>query len=141
MAILDVSNPISSVLDFGGKIIDKIFPDKTEAEKAKVALAKAQMDGELEEFKALLAPFLAEAQSTDKWTSRARPSFFYVMYTLILTGIPMGILSVFDPQAAMTIANGLKSWLSAIPSDLWYVFGAGFSVYTVARSRWDKRGS
>ena len=139
MALLDVSNPISSILDFGGKIIDKIFPDKTEAERAKVALAKAQMDGELDELKTLLAPFLAEAQSTDKWTSRARPSFFYVMYLLILMGVPMGILSVFDPQAATTVANGLKSWLTAIPSDLWYVFGAGFSVYTVARSRWDKR--
>jgi 4-amino-4-deoxy-L-arabinose transferase-like glycosyltransferase len=63
------------------------------------------------------------------------------MYIMILAGIPMGILTVFNPQAAATIATGMKSWLSAIPSDLWYVFGAGFSVYTVARSRWDKQRS
>ena len=134
-------DPITAVLDVGGKIIDKIFPDKTEAEKAKVELAKAQMNGGLDELKTLLQPFLAETQSSDKWTSRARPSFFYVMYILILTGIPMGILTVFNPTAAATVAAGMKGWLGAIPSDLWYVFGAGFSVYTVARSRWDKQPS
>jgi hypothetical protein len=134
-------DPVTAILNVGSQIIDKIFPDKTEAEKAKVELAKAQMNGSLDELKVLLQPFLAETQSSDKWTSRARPSFFYVMYIMILAGIPMGILTVFNPQAAATIATGMKSWLSAIPSDLWYVFGAGFSVYTVARSRWDKQRS
>lgn len=132
-------DPLTAILNVGSQIIDKIFPDKTEAEKAKVELAKLQMSGSLDELKVVLEPFLAEAQSADKWTSRARPCFFYVMYVLILTGIPMGILSVFSPQSALTVAAGMKQWLASIPSDLWYVFGAGFSVYTVARSRWDKQ--
>jgi len=61
------------------------------------------------------------------------------MYLLILCGVPMGVLSVFNLSAAAQIAAGMKQWLAAIPTDLWYVFGAGFSVYTVARSKWDKQ--
>lgn len=132
-------DPISAVLDVGGKILDKIFPDKNEALKAKTQLMGMQQAGELDELKAVLEVFVAEAKSSDPWTSRARPSFFYVMYIMILFGIPMGVLSVFNPQAAIQIATGLKAWLAAIPDTLWAVFGAGFSVYTVTRSVYDKR--
>lgn len=47
MALVDFSNPISSLLDFGGKLIDRLIPDPTEAAKAKLALAKMEQDGEL----------------------------------------------------------------------------------------------
>lgn len=132
-------DPLTAILNIGGSIIDKIFPDKTEAEKAKVQLMQMQQQGNLDELKTKLEVFVAEAKSSDPWTSRARPSFFYVMYIMILFGIPMGILSVFNPTAAMQIAAGLKAWLASIPDTLWAVFGAGFSVYTVTRSVYDKR--
>lgn len=134
-------DPISSILDIGGKVIDKIFPDKNEALKAKTQLLTMQQAGELDELKTVLEVFVAEAKSTDPWTSRARPSFFYVMYIMILFGIPMGVLCVFNPSAAIQIATGMKAWLAAIPDTLWAVFGAGFSVYTVTRSVFDKRVS
>ena len=41
---------------------------------------------------------VAEAQSTDPWTSRARPSFLYMMYALILWAIPMGLIAAADPK-------------------------------------------
>lgn len=131
-------DPLTAALTLGGSIIDKIFPDKTKADEAKTELAKLQIAGGLQEVTQAFEVFIAEAKSTDKWTSRARPSFFYVMYIMILFALPMGILSVFEPQAATQIAEGMKAWLAAIPSSLWAVFGAGFSVYTVARSVWDK---
>ncbi len=130
--------PLTAILEVGGKIIDKIFPDKTEAEKAKAKLIELQMNGELQLAMQSFEVFIAEAKSSDPWTSRARPSFFYVMYIMILFGIPIGILSVFNPDAATGIANGMKAWLGSIPDMLWGVFGAGFSVYTVSRSVWDK---
>lgn len=132
-------DPLTAILDVGGKIIDKIFPDKTEAEKAKVQLLMMQQAGDLDSLKTTLEVFVAEAKSADPWTSRARPSFFYVMYIMILFGIPMGILSVVNPAAAIQIAAGMRAWLSSIPDTLWGVFGAGFSVYTVSRSYWDKK--
>lgn len=76
----------------------------------------------------------AEAQSADKWTSRARPTFLYVMYTIILMAIPMGILSVFRPVEAKQIAEGFGMWLAAIPDELYWLFAAGYLGYTGARS-------
>ncbi len=131
--------PLTAILDVGGKIIDKIFPDKTEAEKAKAKLIELQIQGELHLATQSFEVAIAEAKSADKWTSRARPSFFYVMYIMILFSLPMGILSVFSPNAATQISGGMKAFLGAIPDALWAVFGAGFSVYTVSRSVWDKK--
>jgi hypothetical protein len=39
---------LGSVFDFASKVIDKIFPDKTEAEKAKLAMFQLQQQGELQ---------------------------------------------------------------------------------------------
>jgi hypothetical protein len=41
-------DPITEGLSFVSKIIDKIFPDKTEAEKAKFAMFQLQQQGELQ---------------------------------------------------------------------------------------------
>ena len=132
-------DPISAGFNALTSIVDKIFPDKTEAERIKAELVKQQMSGGLEEFKTMMEVYIAEAKSVDKWTSRARPSFLYLMYLMIAFGIPMGLLSVFNPGMATQVATGMQAWLTSIPDMLWGVFGASFSVYTVSRSVWDKR--
>ena len=48
-------DPITAVLDVGSKIIDKIWPDKTEADKAKVRLAELAAEGQLKELGAYYA--------------------------------------------------------------------------------------
>ncbi len=35
------------------------------------------------------SPLVIEDESTDRFTSRARPAFLYVMYALLLGAIPM----------------------------------------------------
>jgi len=138
MGLGAINIDVGETFSFLGKIVDKIFPDKNEAARIKNELVQYQQQGNLEELRAIVAPFLAEAQSHDKWTSRARPSFLYVMYLFILCGIPMGILSFFNPTAAKAVAEGMGAWMSAIPTSLWGVFGACFSVYTIART-YDKK--
>ena len=132
-------DPLTAAMDLGGKIIDKIWQDPDQRDKAKLELLKMQQTGELDTVKVQMSAILAEAQSADPWTSRARPSFLYVMYIMILAAIPMGILSAFNPDMATRIAEGLKAWLAAIPNELWAVFGIGYTGYTVARSAWDKK--
>ena len=126
---------IDGLLDVGGKLIDKIWPDPAEREKAKAQLLQMQQNGELKELETRMSAILAEAQSKDPWTSRARPSFMYVMYTMILASIPMGVLHAFDPAMAVSIADGMKAWLSAIPQEMWMLFGVGYTGYTYARSK------
>ncbi len=109
---------IGSILDFGGKIIDKIFPDPAQRDAAKLELLKAQQAGELQEMQIQMSAILAEAQSTDPWTSRARPSFLYVVYILILASIPMGFLYAYSPETASAITTGMKEWLNGIPPSL-----------------------
>jgi hypothetical protein len=134
-------DPLTAVLDIGGKVLDKIFPDPAERDQAKMQLLKLEQEGEFKDLEIRMSAIIAEAKSADPWTSRARPSFLYVMYALILFAIPMGILSVFRPDMALQIAEGMKSWLASIPTELWTVFGIGYTGYTVARSAWDKKAS
>lgn len=126
---------IDGLLDVGGKLIDKIWPDPAEREKAKAQLLQMQQNGELKELETRMSAILAEAQSKDPWTSRARPSFMYVMYAMILASIPMGILHAFDPAMAVNIAEGMKAWLSAIPQEMWMLFGVGYTGYAWARTK------
>lgn len=75
--------------------------------------------------------------TADRWTARARPSFLYVMYALLLWAIPMGIVAAFRPMIAAQIARGMVAYWAAIPEPLYALFGTGYLGYTVART-WGK---
>lgn len=119
--------------------INKIWPNPEDKAKAEAVTLMAAADAAVTQLKASQAVMQAEAQSADPWTSRARPSFLYVIYVMILMGIPMGVLYAFDPHHADLIATGLQKWLAAIPDSLWTLFGVGYTGYAVARSS-DKAG-
>lgn len=129
---------IDGIFDIGGKLIDKLFPDPVERDRARAELVALQQQGELKELEVRLSAILAEASSADPWTSRARPSFLYVIYLMILASIPMGVLYALAPEVAGGITAGMQAWLAAIPDSLWALFGAGYLGYAGARS-WDKR--
>lgn len=131
------ADPITAVLDIGGKIIDKLWPDKEKADAAKLELFRLQQQGQLEEMKVQLSAIIADAQSADPYTSRARPSFLYVVYVLILWAIPMGILTIFSPASAAALTAGFKAWLSAIPDEILQLFGVVMTGYVLGRS-WEK---
>lgn len=128
---------ISSIFSIGGKIIDKLFPDPEQKAKAQLELLAMQQSGELEGVKVQLSAIIAEAQSADPWTSRARPSFLYVVYILLLAAIPMGVLTVFNPGAALDLTTGFKAWLGAIPDSILTLFGTVMTGYVIGRS-WEK---
>ncbi|MEM8724488.1 MAG: holin family protein [Pseudomonadota bacterium] len=131
MGLLDtLIGPITS-------IIDKIIPDKEARAKAKLELLKLEGTQEMQLIEARLQAIVAEAQSTDPWTSRARPSFLYVMYVMILWALPMGILAALNPGAAKEIASGMNAYLNGLPEPLYALFGTGYLGYTAAR-QWGK---
>ena len=131
MALIDsLIGPIAS-------IIDKIIPDKEARAKAKIELLALEGSHELKQIEARLSAIVAEANSKDPWTSRARPSFLYVMYAMILFGLPMGVLAAFSPQTSQDIGNGITSYLRGLPEELYALFGTGYLGYTAAR-QWGK---
>jgi hypothetical protein len=118
-------------------IIDKVIPDREARDRAKLELLQLHGTQELRHIEAQMSAIIAEASSRDPWTSRARPSFLYVMYTMLLFSLPMGIISAVRPQAALDIATGINSYLGGLPEPLYALFGTGYLGYTAAR-QWGK---
>jgi hypothetical protein len=131
MAILEaIVGPIS-------KLLDKIIPDPQARDRAKLELIKLQGDQEMAAIGQQMQAIVAEAQSADPWTSRARPSFLYVMYAMILWAIPMGLIAAADPKMALGIGGGMTAYLRGLPEELYALFGTGYLGYTAART-WGK---
>jgi hypothetical protein len=131
MALLDsIIGPISQLLD-------RIIPDPRVRDEAKLALLKLQGDQEMASLTTQMQAIVAEAQSPDPWTSRARPSFLYIMYALIMWSIPMGLIAAVKPGMALAISNGMTAYLRGIPDELYTLFGTGYLGYTAART-WGK---
>ncbi len=128
---------IGPLANLAGDALKRVLPAEKMSEGDR---AKLEADLQLEimrvednQLQTRMSAILAEAKSSDPWTSRARPSFLYVFYIMILISIPIGILSAFKPDMAVAIAEGMQSWLAAIPGELYAVFGAGYLGYTGAR--------
>jgi hypothetical protein len=118
-------------------IIDKVLPDKDARDRAKLELLKLQGTQEMELLQTRLSAIVAEAGSRDPWTSRARPSFLYVMYAIILWSLPMGVISAFSPERAAAIAAGISAYLNGLPEPLYALFGTGYLGYSAMR-QWGK---
>lgn len=119
------------------QLIDKIIPDPKARDAAKLELLKLEGSQAMEATRTQLTAIVAEANSSDPWTSRARPSFLYVMYALVLWSIPMGLIGAVQPEFAQAIASVMTAYLRGLPEELYALFGTGYLGYTAART-WGK---
>jgi hypothetical protein len=91
--------PLGALLDIGGKILDKVFPDPAQAEQAKLKLLEMQQNGELAQINADIAEqqeLTKRAQAdmaSDSWLSKnIRPMtlifilVFYVVFAMMSAG-------------------------------------------------------
>jgi hypothetical protein len=122
-------------------LIDNLFTSDEERAEAKRRLIEMEQRGDLDSMKIQLSAILAEANSTDPWTSCARPSFLYLMYAVILLCVIGAVVGIWWPDHVATAATNLTNLLMAIPESLWWLFGAGYLGYTGARSLDKWRGS
>jgi len=140
MGLADINIDVGSVLGGLGTLAkdlrEAITGDISAEKKAEIALKAQTLEAEIE--KAKLQVMINEAGSSDPWTSRARPSFMYVIYIMLLASIPMGIVYAVSPITSGNIIAGFGAWLKAIPSDLYALFGAGYLGYGVFRT-YDKK--
>mgnify|MGYP000150001335 FL=1 len=122
-------------------LIDKIIPDPKARDAAKLELIKLQGSQDMDALRTQLSAVLAEAQSADPWTSRARPSFLYVIYIMLLWSIPMGLIAAVAPDKAANIALGMNACLNGLPEPLYALFGTGYLGHTAARQWGKSRGT
>jgi len=85
-------DPISAALDIGGKLIDRLWPDPTEAAKAKLELVKMQQNGDLAVMVAQTDINKIEAGSTNIFVSGWRPFVGWVC------GAGLAYVAVLEPM-------------------------------------------
>jgi hypothetical protein len=124
-------------IDSLASLIDRIIPDPTAREAAKLELLRLHGAQDLPLPRAPISALLAEARSTDPWASRARPGFLYVIYALLLWAIPMGLVAAAAPSIAARMVHAMTAYLNALPESLYALFGTGYLGYTAAR-QWGK---
>jgi len=132
---------VPSLLEVGGKLIDKLIPDPQAKAKAQLDLLALQQNGELRELETRMSAIVAEANSVDPWTSRARPSFLYVFYFVILSlTVVAPVIGVFNPDAMALFFENVGKGFEAIPEELWWTFSAGYLGYAGARTFEKRKG-
>lgn len=111
--------PITAAFELGGKIIDKVFPDKQAADNARIELAKMAESGELQRLSTSAGIVKAEAESDNVLTSSWRPIMMLTFGGLIVARW----LGFAAPD--ITEAEYLK---------LWDIVELGIGGYVIGRS-------
>jgi hypothetical protein len=106
--------PLGALLDIGGKILDKVFPDPAQAEQAKLKLLEMQQNGELAKINAdaaeqhELTDRLKADMSSDSWLSKnIRP----MTLIAILGGyFTFAMMSAFGYESNQNYVTLLGNW-------------------------------
>ena len=123
------------------ELIGKVIPDPQAKAEAQRKLQEMEQSRELEAEKQRYSAIVTEAGSQDPWTSRARPSFMYVFYALLIfLVIVLPLIGLAEPTAMTAVLGNIKLGFAAIPEEMWWTFTAGYLGYTTARSYEKKNG-
>jgi hypothetical protein len=132
---------VGPIFDLISKGLDRWMPDPGERAKAQLDLLKMQQDGEFRDLETRMKAIMAESTSADPWTSRARPSFMYVFYFIIIAMVVIApVMGVFRPEAMELFFLYSQKGFAAIPEELWWTFTAGYLGYAGMRTREKEKG-
>jgi hypothetical protein len=77
-------DPVTAALDVGGKLIDRLWPDPTQRDQARLAMLELAQKGELAEFSARADIVKTEAASENWLASSWRPILMLTFGALIV---------------------------------------------------------
>lgn len=106
--------PIGALIDIGGKILDKVFPDPAQAEQAKLKFLEMQQNGELAKLNADVAEAhelterLKADMVSDSWLSKNIRPMVLIFLLLAYTGF--AIASMFDFETRANYVELLGNW-------------------------------
>jgi len=91
-------DPVSAALDIGGKLIDRLWPDPSQAATAKLELLKLQQSGDLAQITGQLEINKAEAQNASVFVAGWRPAIGWVcalalFYQYLVRPIAQGVFA------------------------------------------------
>jgi hypothetical protein len=111
--------PVGSILNFGSTLLDKLYQDKDEREKAKLALLQLEQQGGLQELETKLQPLISELSGN--WLQRSWRPILMLSFTYIIVHNYI-IVPIFSIPAA------------DIPPDMWQLLKLGVGGYVLGRS-------
>lgn len=71
-------DPVSALLDIGGKVLDRVFPDPAQQAAARLELLKLQQSGELTQIAGQMEINKVEAASSSLFVSGWRPAIGWI---------------------------------------------------------------
>lgn len=108
-------DPLTAVMDIGGKLIDRLWPDPSQRDAAKLELMKLQQSGELAEIAGQLEINKIEAANANIWVSGWRPgigwvcgaglAYQFLFYPIAISWLPK-IVSL-DMGTLLTLLAGM----------------------------------
>lgn len=81
---MSASDPVTAVLNIGGKVIDRLWPDPAQRDQAKLALMELAQNGELAEFTGRVEIVKTEAASEHWLAANWRPILMLTFGALIV---------------------------------------------------------
>jgi hypothetical protein len=107
-------------------IIDKIFPDKKQADEAKLKLFEMQQSGEIALFENRAKVLVAEATS-DSWLTKSWRPITMLCFVFL-------IMNRYFITPFVNAVFGLNLPDLDIPADMWHLMDFGLGGYIVGRS-------
>jgi len=114
-----MSLSIGSIFNFGSTLLDKLFQDKDERERAKLALIQLEQSGALKELEIKMQPLVAELSGN--FLQRSWRPILMLTFTYIIAHNYI-IVPIFSLPAAV------------IPPDMWQLLKIGVGGYVLGRS-------
>lgn len=100
-------DPVTAILDVGSKVIDRLWPDPTQAAQAKLELFKLQQSGELAQLTGQLEINKTEAANASVFVSGWRPAIGWICGAalayqyLVRPIVSWGVIAAGHPLPAM----------------------------------------
>jgi hypothetical protein len=116
---------IELILPFLAKVLEKFIPDPAQRAEAERTLTELLIANQGAIASAAKDVMVADSQSGDAYTSRARPTVVYWSLGLVTL---LSSLSLFDMAAPILEA------LKAVPDKLWDLMTYGIGAYMLGRS-------
>ena len=117
-------NPLA-IFEFGSTLLDKFFPDKSEAAKAKLHLMELQQSGELTKLQTRAGIIQEESKSDHFIVAAWRPITMLVFVFIIANNY------ILYPYLSLFFESAPKLEL---PPDMWDLLKIGIGGYTVGRT-------
>lgn len=116
---------ITMLLPMITEVLRRIIPDQEKLQEARSEIEKALVENQAALMQAMSAVMVADSQSTDKFTSRARPLVVYWSLCLITVVATLGAFGMAQP---------ILDALTTVPEKLWDLMTYGIGAFVLGRT-------